>query len=141
MEAVIDYEYLSGAHGEEVVKELSVASYNVLEKFRILIPYPMDAHGSTEDGLNWHDANIDYAALFQTVNEATANFAHLYSKDNAKSKFLSSLLGRKIQNLDTFCWPSRKSFRTSTSCSMPCHRVPDKSCEARNAHSHYGWLT
>jgi len=31
MEAFIDYEYLSGAHGEEVIKDLSVAADNVLE--------------------------------------------------------------------------------------------------------------
>ena len=36
MEVVIDYEYLTGAHGEEVIKQLSVASENVHEKFRFL---------------------------------------------------------------------------------------------------------
>jgi len=40
MEVVIDYEYLSGAHGEEVIKEVSVASENVLEAFRFLPPTP-----------------------------------------------------------------------------------------------------
>jgi len=40
MEVVIDYEYLSGAHSEEVIKEVCVASENVLETFRFLPPTP-----------------------------------------------------------------------------------------------------
>jgi hypothetical protein len=50
MEAVIDYKYLTGAHGEPVVNELSVAAEDVLETFRFLPPYPMDPHGSKENG-------------------------------------------------------------------------------------------
>jgi len=141
MEAVFDYEYLSGAHDKAVIKEVSVAAENVLETYRFLPPpYPMEAYGSAYSGLNWADVNIAYGALFQTINEATANFAHLYAKGSAKCKFLSNLLSRSVQNLDTFGCPSRKSFRTSTSCSLPRHRFSDKSCAARNAHSVYGWL-
>ena len=36
MEVVIDYEYLSGAGGEEVLKEVSVAAENVIDTFRFL---------------------------------------------------------------------------------------------------------
>jgi hypothetical protein len=96
MEAVFDYEYLSGAHDEELIKEVFVASENVLET------YPMEAYGSADSGLIWTDVSIAYAALFQTMNEATANFAHLYAKGSAKCKFLSNLLSRSVQNLDTF---------------------------------------
>jgi len=28
----------------------------------------------------------------------------------------------------------------STGCSLPCHKYPDKSFAARNAHNLYGWL-
>jgi hypothetical protein len=38
MEVVIDYEYLTGTHGEEIIKELSVASKDVRETFRFLPP-------------------------------------------------------------------------------------------------------
>jgi len=38
MEVVIDYEYLSGTHGKEVIKELSVASKDVQETFHFLPP-------------------------------------------------------------------------------------------------------
>jgi hypothetical protein len=40
MEVVIDYEYLSGKHVEEVIKGVSVASENVLKTFRFLPPTP-----------------------------------------------------------------------------------------------------
>ena len=45
MEVVIDYEYLSGAHGEDVIKELTVASEKVLETFRFLPPTPWTPMG------------------------------------------------------------------------------------------------
>jgi hypothetical protein len=38
METVIDYEYLSWAHDEEVIKEVSVAAENVLETYCFLSP-------------------------------------------------------------------------------------------------------
>jgi hypothetical protein len=38
MEVVIDYKYLKGARGEEVPKEVSVASEKVIDTFRFLHP-------------------------------------------------------------------------------------------------------
>jgi hypothetical protein len=38
MEAVIDYEYLTGARGEEVPKEIAIASEDSNESFRVLPP-------------------------------------------------------------------------------------------------------
>jgi len=141
MEAVIDYETLKGAHGEDVVKELSIAAGNVLETFRFLPPYDMDEHGYEANDLNWNNSIIQYAKLYRTVNEAAANFAHLYAKGTAKTRFLSGLLRRAVFNLDAFACPERKSFRMGTVCSMPCHRFSDKSCATRNAHALYEWLT
>jgi hypothetical protein len=140
MEVVIDYEYLSGAHGEEVIKEVSVASETVLDTFRFLPPYPMDAHSSENSGISWDDGFIAYTALSQTLSEATTNFAHLYSKGTNRCKFLTNLLGRPVQNLDSFGCPARKSFKMNIGCSLPCHRFPDKNCAARNALNLYGWL-
>jgi len=40
MDVVIDYEYFLGAHGKEVIKEISVASEGVQETFRFLPPIP-----------------------------------------------------------------------------------------------------
>jgi hypothetical protein len=100
----------------------------------------MNAHSSEESGFGWDDEIIAYSSLFQTLTEATTNFAHLYAKGTAKCKFLSNLLGRSVQNLDSFGCPTRKSFRMTTSCSLPCHKFPDKSCATRNALPLYGWL-
>lgn len=140
MEAVIDYESLIGAYGEEVIKELSVASEGVLETFRFLSPYCMNPHGSDSSGISWDDGNIPYSSIGKTVSEATANFLNLYSKDTGKCKTLSSLIHRSVQDLDAFNCPERSSFRMTTCCSLPCHKFPDKSCAARNALSLYGWL-
>ena len=135
MEVVIDYEYLSGAHCEEVNKEISVASENALETFRFLPPYCVDPHRYDQSGISWHDGIIAYLSLFQTLTEATANFAHIYAKGTAKCKFVANLLDSTVQNLDTFGCSSRKSFRMTTGCSLSCHKFPDKSCAARNAFS------
>jgi len=122
------------------MKDVSVASENVLDTFRFLPPYSMNPHGSDQSGISWDDGIIAYSSLFQTLTEATANFAHLYAKGTAKCQFLTSLLGRTVQNLDTFGCHSRKSFRMTTGSSLPCHKFPNKSCAARNALSLHGWL-
>jgi hypothetical protein len=46
MEVVIDYEYLTGANGEVIEKQLSVAAKDVLHTFHFRNPYPMNPHGS-----------------------------------------------------------------------------------------------
>jgi len=117
-----------------------VASKDVQETFRFLHPYRMDPHSSEQNGICWDDGGIAYSSLFQTLAEATANFAHLYAKGTAKCKFLSDILGRPVQNLDSFGCPLRKEFKITTGCSLPCHKYPDKSCAARNAYNLYGWL-
>jgi hypothetical protein len=90
--------------------------------------------------LSWVDGIIAFSSLFQSLTEATANFAHLYGNGTAKCKFLSNLLGRVFKNFGAFGCPSRKSFRMTTGRSLPCHKLPDKSCSASNALSLYGWL-
>ena len=140
MEAVIDYEYVIGTHNEEVIKELSVASTDVQETFRFLPPYRMDPHSNDQNGLCWDDGSIPYGSLFQVVAEATANFLNLFAKGDDKCKVLTEMLGRTVQNLDTFGCPKRKEFKMTTSCSLPCHQFPDKRCATRNAYNLYGWL-
>jgi hypothetical protein len=69
-----------------------------------------------------------------------ANFAHLNSKGDAKCNNLSAILGRSVQNLDSFGCPERSEFRMSKGCSMPFHKFPNKSCAFRNAINLYGCL-
>jgi len=106
----------------------------------VFYPNTIDPHSSDRNGICWDDGIIAYSSLFQTLAEATANFAHLYAKVTAKCKFLSNVLGRTVQNLDTFSCPERTSFRMTTGCSLPCHKYPDKSCATRNALNLYEWL-
>jgi hypothetical protein len=132
MEAVIDYEYLTGARGEKVPKEIAIASENSIESFRFLPPYSMKPHASPKSGLTWDDGFIPYSSLVQTLQEATANFPHLYSKGDAKCRNLSTILGRSVQNLDSFGCPERSEFKMAKGCSMLCHKYPDKSCALLN---------
>jgi hypothetical protein len=45
MDVVIDYESSYGAHGEEVLKDVSVAAKNVQETCSFLPPNCMEPHG------------------------------------------------------------------------------------------------
>jgi hypothetical protein len=103
-------------------------------------PFSMNPHSSERSGLTWDGEIIPYSSLFPTLTGATANFADLYSKGNAKCKYLSAILGRFVQNLNSFGCPDRSEFRMAKGCSMPYHKFPDKSCALRNAINLYGWL-
>jgi hypothetical protein len=76
--AVVDLETLTGSHGEEVVKEVSVVGKYDQETFRFLPPCTMQLHGLASSGINWDDGSISSSSLFRTISEATANFANLF---------------------------------------------------------------
>ena len=87
MEVVIDYEYLTGAKGETVVKELSVAAKDVLHTFHFRSPYPMNSHGSEVNGLNSDDGIVPYNLLETALDKTVARYAHLYSYGATKCQF------------------------------------------------------
>ena len=62
---------------ETVVKELCVDSAAAFETFRFKNPYKMADHGSSVNGINWIDGNIEYRELHKVINEAVAGFTHL----------------------------------------------------------------
>jgi hypothetical protein len=140
MGVVIDYKYLAGARGEEVPKEIAIASEDSIESFRFLPPYSMNPHAFPTSGFTWDDGVIPYSSLVQTLQEATANFPRLYSKGDAKCRNLSTILGRSVQNLDSFGCPERSEFKMAEGCTITCHKFPDKSCALRNASNLYGRL-
>jgi len=63
MDLFIDYEYLTMAKCEIVVKDLSVAAKDVLHTFYFRNPYPMNRHGSEENGLSWDVGIVPYNLL------------------------------------------------------------------------------
>jgi hypothetical protein len=139
MEVVIDYEYLTGARGEDVPKDVPVASENVIDTFRFLLPYSMNPHSSERSGLTWDEEIISYSSLFQTLTEATYNFVHLYPKGHAKCAYLFGLLGRTVQSLDSLAALHLNNLELLQV--VECHAMfPDKSCSLRNAINLYGWL-
>jgi len=66
----------------------------------------MTAHGSEENGLSWADGQLDYDKLRETICEAVSGYAHLYAYGTSKTKFLTTLLGQPIRNLEDFKCPS-----------------------------------
>jgi hypothetical protein len=67
-EVVIDFEYWRGRQNEIVVKELSIAAKDVIQRFHFQSPYEMQPHGYETNVLNWDDGYIHYNIL-QTVVE------------------------------------------------------------------------
>jgi len=78
MEATIDMEFLYGIGPEAIVKELALASDVVKQTFLFKPPYPIHAHGSEENGLNWDDGHIPYDQLNRFIKGISAPFDHLY---------------------------------------------------------------
>ena len=137
---VIDYEILSGQSKEPIVKELAVATKDVVQTFHFAPPYAMHAHGSDENGLNWADGNVPYKELHTVVSEAVANFPHVYAFGSTKCTFLSDLLKRSVLNLEDFKCPTHDNFVPEHRCWLPCHKYPNVRCAAKNAESYYKWL-
>ena len=140
MEAVVDFEQLSGTQNETFVKELSVAGMNVLETIQFQRPYSVRPHWNSEIGLNWDDGHFPYNQLSPVLNEVVAGFAHLYAYGDSKCTLISQLLSRPVHNLEDFYCPSSRYFRPKFSCTKPCHRNPSFRCATRHAHSLYEWL-
>src|SRR5215468_2778863 len=140
MEVVIDYEYLNGNGNELVVKELAIAAKNVVQTFHFKPPYPMHPHCSEENGLNWADGIIPYTELFTVLNEATANYMHVYSYGTSKCAFLSNMLKRPVKNLEDFKCPTSDNFVPDCHCWLTCHKFPNIRCATESAQSYYTWL-
>ena len=95
----------------------------------------MAPHGSDVNGLNWDDGHIPCHKLSTVVKEAVSGFAHVYIVDVTKCRFISELLELPIFELENFKCPPPNSLKPQLSCTMPCHRFPDISCESKNAHT------
>jgi hypothetical protein len=137
MEEVIDYEYLTGAKRETVVKEISVATKDVLHMLHFRNPYPMNPHGSEENGLNWNDGVVPYNLLETALNETFVRYAQICSYGATKCQFLSDLLGRPVHNLVDFRCPTPNKLGSGYCCVLHCHSFSDISCATRNKHSLY----
>ena len=140
MEVAIDYEQLSGTQNETVIKELSIAGDNIFETFQFLSPYGMRLHGGSENGINWDDGHIPHNQMSSVLNEAVADFAHLYANGDSKCTLISQLLVRLVHNLEDFNCPSHRYLKHKFNCTKPCHRNHSFRCATRHAHSLYEWL-
>jgi len=111
MEATIEIEFLQGIN-ELVIKELAVVSDGVVQTFLFRAPYHMEPHGSEENGLNGNDCYIPYDQLFPVLNEAVANYYHLYAMGNYKCQLLNGILGKPIHNYQTLQCPDLQELKS-----------------------------
>jgi hypothetical protein len=118
MEATIDIELPPGIN-ELVIKELAVVC-DVIQTFLFRPPYPMEPHGSEENGLNWSDGYIPYDQVFTVLSEAVALYDHLYARGEEKSK-LRDILNRPIHNYETLDCPDPMELKSSFHCYLTCH--------------------
>jgi hypothetical protein len=101
------FEYLKGRRDEIIVKELSIAAKDVIQTFHFQSPYEMEPHGSEASGLSMAHGHIPYYTLHTVVDEAVANYPHLYFFGLEKCNFIQNLLSRPVHNLEDFkCPPS-----------------------------------
>ena len=101
MEATVDMEFPEGVGPEHIVKELAqVANGGVIQTFLFRSPYPMHAHGSEENGLNWDDGHIPYDQLHTVLNVGATPFDHLYAYKTKKCENLNRHTKRPVHNLE-----------------------------------------
>ena len=140
MEVLIDYEFLKWSQDEAIVKEVAISAKNVMCTLHFKSPYSMQPHGSTENGINWDDGQINYSQLESALSEAVAGYSHVYRYGFSKWQFLSELLGSPILNLEDFGCPEPKDLKPGYNCVLPCHKFDSFRCATRNATSYYKWL-
>ena len=99
MEATLDIEYLKGLGPDPTIKELALVSDGVIQTFLFKSPYPMNVHGSKENGLNWNDGHIPSHQLHTVLNKAVANFEHLYAWGSEKCDILNLQLKKTHSRL------------------------------------------
>ena len=110
-------EFLPGIGPEPIIKELALVSDGVIQTFLFKAPYPMHAHGSEENGLNWDDGHIPYDQLYRVLNEVTAPFDHLYAYGNAKCEFPNKhLQKRPVHNLEDLKCPDPSKLTSDVRC-------------------------
>ena len=139
MEATIDIEFIKGIN-ELVIKEVAVVSDGVVQTFLFCAPYHMDPHGSEENGLNWNEGFIPYDQLFTVLNEAVANYDHLYTMGNDKCQLLHGILVKPIHNYETLGCPDPQELKSEVHCYLTCHSYPNIRCAMRNAWALHCWL-
>jgi hypothetical protein len=88
----------------------------------------MAPHSSPENGISWDDGILEFAKLYQTLNEAVAGYAHLYAYGKEKCRFLKSLLPQPIRNLEDFDCPSPHGLKSQfSSIQFSVTRIPSTS--------------
>ena len=99
-------EFLLGIGPGPIVKELAlVANGGVIQTFLFKPPYPMHAHGSEENGLNWDDGHISYYLFHTVLNEVIAPFDHLYTFGTQKCEIINLHTKRPVHNLEDLKCP------------------------------------
>ena len=93
----------------------------------------MNAHGSKGNGLIWYDGHIPYDQLHTVLNEAVANFEHLYAYGSEKCEILNTLLIRPVHNYEDLNKPNK--LKSDFRCYMTCHSFPHMRCATRNANA------
>ena len=140
MEATLGFEILAGRANEPVIKEVALASKNVIQTFHCQSPCVMSAHGSEENGINWNDGHIPYSQLPIVLSEAVAIFDHLYAQGPEKCRILSEVLNCPIHDLKDLNCPEPHKLKSHYHCSMVYHSFPHIRCATRNATASFDWL-
>ena len=138
METVIEIEFLPG-NNEQVIKEAAIASDDAHIHFLFRPPYPMEPHGSKENGLNREGQFLLYSQVQTVLTEALAPYDHLYAWGDDKC-LLGDILNRQINNLEALECPVPSKRKSEIHCHLPCHSFPDMRCALRNADAQHSWL-
>ena len=132
--------FLPGIGPEPIIKELALVSDGVIQTFLFKAPYPMHAHGSEENGLNWDDGHIPYDQLYSILNEVAAPFDHLFAYGTVKCGILNKHTKRPVHNLEDLKCPDPSKLTSDVRCYLTCHKFAHLRCATKNAYAAHSWL-
>jgi len=134
-------EFVEGIGPEPIVKELALVGNDcVIDTFLFRAPYPMHAHGSEENGLNWYDGHIPYDQLHTVLNEVAAPFDHLYAYGAKKCEILNRHTKRPVHDLVDLQCADPSKLTSNVRFYLSCHKFPHLRCATKNAYAAHSWL-
>ena len=94
-------------------------------------------------GIAWSSGKLDYEKLFAVFYNIKVNNAEMFAKGLEKSRLLTNLLGRNVENLDNYSCPKiQDPVETDSSCICSSYHFRHKTrihCAERKAKVYGNW--
>ena len=137
-----------------IVKELGIYQDGVVKGYSFRPPkdfkptkqsYWLTSH---LHGINWDSGVHEYSDIGQILNAVNSTNAEFFAKGSEKCKFLSNMVQKRVENLDSFLCPNAQQliFRSENAdseiicSSYPWRHSKTQHCAEQKAHEYGTWM-